>query len=244
MADGERADLFLVSQGYAETRAEAQAAIRAGKVRANGDKVCKPSQTLHSDTKIHYERAHPYVSRGGLKLRAALEQFGCSAEGCACLDLGASTGGFTQVLLEDGASLVFALDVGRGQLNAKLASDPRVTAVEGVNARDLTPTLVRAPVDVVVADVSFVSLKLALPPALSLVSRGAWTVVLVKPQFEVGRDRIGKGGIVKDPAARQSALDDMVAWFAVQGWNVDGTMASPITGSDGNQEYLLAARRN
>lgn len=244
MGDGERADLFLVSQGYAETRAEAQAAIRAGKVRADGDRVEKPSQILLPDAKVHYERAHPYVSRGGVKLRAALEHFRYSAEGCVCLDLGASTGGFTQVLLEDGASRAYALDVGRGQLHRKLASDPRVLVLEGVNARDLNSALIDEPIDVVVADVSFISLKLVLPPVLSIASNTASAIVLVKPQFEVGRDGIGKGGIVKDPAARRAALDDMVAWFERVGWRVDGTMPSPIAGSDGNQEYLLAARRN
>jgi 23S rRNA (cytidine1920-2'-O)/16S rRNA (cytidine1409-2'-O)-methyltransferase len=244
MGDGERADVFLVSHGYAETRAEAQAAIRAGKVRANGNKVDKPSQTLRPDVRIRYERAHPYVSRGALKLRAALERFGYSAEGCICLDIGASTGGFTQVLLESGAERVYALDVGHGQFNAHLASDPRVVLLEGVNARDLDGDLIGEPVDIVVADVSFISLKLVLPPALSMTSDNAWAIVLVKPQFEVGRDGVGKGGIVKNPAARQGALDDMVAWFARCGWRVEGTIASPITGSDGNHEYLLAARRN
>ncbi len=244
MGDGERADLFLVSQGFAQTRAEAQAAIRAGKVHANGDRVCKPSQTLHPDAKIHYERAHPYVSRGGVKLRAALDRFGYSARGRTCLDIGASTGGFTQVLLEDGAARVYALDVGHGQLDGELASDPRVVSVERANARDLSRAPIREPLDVVVADVSFISLKLVLPSALTMASQGAWVLVLVKPQFEVGRNRIGKGGIVKSPAARQAALNDMVAWFESHGWRVDGTMASPITGTDGNQEYLLAARRN
>jgi 23S rRNA (cytidine1920-2'-O)/16S rRNA (cytidine1409-2'-O)-methyltransferase len=243
MGGSERADLFLVSHGYAKTRAEAQAAIRAGKVHANGGRINKPSQTLRPDAKIHYERAHSYVSRGALKLRAALEHFSYSAEGCTCLDIGASTGGFTQVLLEAGASRVYAIDVGHAQMNAQLASDPRVVLLEGVNARDLTGISIHEPVDVVVADVSFISLKLVLPPALSMTSKNAWAMVLVKPQFEVGRDDIGKGGIVKNPAARQAALDEMAAWFAGCGWRVDGTMASPITGSDGNQEYLLAARR-
>ena len=244
MGDGERADLFLVSQGFAETRAEAQAAIHAGRVRANGDKVFKPSQTLRPEVEIQYERAHPYVSRGGVKLASALKHFGYSARGSTCLDIGASAGGFTQVLLEDGAFRVYALDVGHGQLNSKLASDPRVVSVEGVNARDLSRAPIHEPVDVVVADVSFISLKLVLPPGLSLASKSAWVIVLVKPQFEVGRSGIGKGGIVKNAAMRMTALNDIVAWITKRGWRVDGTMPSPITGTDGNQEYLLAARRN
>jgi len=244
MGDGERADLFLVSQGFAETRAEAQAAIHAGRVRANGDRVFKPSQTLRPDVKIQYERAHPYVSRGGVKLAAALKHFSYSAQGCTCLDIGASTGGFTQVLLEDGAVRVYALDVGHGQLNSKLALDPRVVSVEGVNARDLSGAPMREPVDVVVADVSFIGLKLVLPPALSLAAKNAWVIVLVKPQFEVGRGHIDKGGIVRNAALRLAALDDMVVWIAKHGWRVDGTMPSPITGTDGNQEYFLAAKRN
>jgi 23S rRNA (cytidine1920-2'-O)/16S rRNA (cytidine1409-2'-O)-methyltransferase len=142
------------------------------------------------------------------------------------------------------ASRVYALDVGHGQLSGKLASDPRIVLVEGVNARDPLHAVIREPVDIVVADVSFISLKLVLPSALSMTSKNAWVIVLVKPQFEVGRDGIDKGGIVKNPSARQAALEDMVAWFATRSWRVDGTMASPITGFDGNQEYLLAARRH
>jgi 23S rRNA (cytidine1920-2'-O)/16S rRNA (cytidine1409-2'-O)-methyltransferase len=244
MGDGERADLFLVSQGFAETRAQAQAAIHAGRVRANGERICKPSQTLRPDVKIQYERAHPYVSRSGIKLAAALKHFGYCARGRICLDIGASTGGFTQVLLEDGAFRVYALDVGHGQLNDKLASDPRVVSVQGVNARDLSRAPIHEALDVVVADVSFISLKLVLPPALSLVSERAWVILLVKPQFEVGRGRVGKGGIVRNTTLRMGALDDMIVWIGERGWQVDGTMPAPVRGADGNQEYLLAARRN
>jgi 23S rRNA (cytidine1920-2'-O)/16S rRNA (cytidine1409-2'-O)-methyltransferase len=202
-------------------------------VHANGDRVIKPSQTLRSDVKIQYEPAHPFVSRGGVKLGAALNHFGYSAQGCTCLDIGASTGGFTQVLLEGGASRVYALDVGHEQLSSKLASHPRVVSMEGINARDLSQTSIGEPVDVVVADVSFISLKLVLPPALSIASKNAWVIVLVKPQFEVGQGHVDKGGIVKNAAKRMTALNEMVAWFTNCGWRVDG-----------NQEYLLAARRN
>ncbi|MEE8439398.1 MAG: TlyA family RNA methyltransferase [Micropepsaceae bacterium] len=244
MGECERADLYLVAHGFAETRAEAQDAIRAGRVRANGDPIHKSSQLLRAGMNIQYSRAHPYVSRGGVKLAAALKHFGYSARGCICLDIGASTGGFTQVLLQDGATRVYAVDVGHGQLNAKLMADSRIVSLEGVNARELSGAPIGEPVDVVVADVSFISLKLVLPSGLSLASKDAWAVVLVKPQFEVGRGGIDKGGIVKSETARMMALDDIAAWMAQQGWRVDGTMASPITGADGNQEYLLAARRN
>lgn len=244
MRDAQRADLYLVAHGYAETRSEAQAAIRAGGVHANGHRVCKPSQLITSGAEIQFERAHAYVSRGGVKLSAALEYFGHSAKGCTCLDLGASTGGFTQVLLEDGATRVYAIDVGHGQLNGGLLSDDRVVSMEGVNARDLLPSLICEPIDAVVVDVSFISLKLVLPPALALAAPKAWAVVLVKPQFEVGREGIGKGGIVKNEDARLQVLTDLSAWVTQLGWCVEGTMPSPIKGANGNQEYLLAARPN
>jgi 23S rRNA (cytidine1920-2'-O)/16S rRNA (cytidine1409-2'-O)-methyltransferase len=244
MGEGERADLFLVANGFAKTRAEAQAAICAGRVSANGVPIRKPSQLLRSELKIQYERAHPYVSRGGVKLAAALKHFGYLAEGLICLDIGASTGGFTQVLLENGANRVYAVDVGHGQLNDNLVSDPRVVSLEGVNARDLSGGPIHESVDAVVADVSFISLKLVLPSSLSLTSKNAWAVVLVKPQFEIGRASIDKGGIVKSESARERVLDDIVGWMTVQGWRVDGTMLSPITGTDGNQEFLLAARNH
>jgi len=242
MGEGERADLFLVANGFAQTRAEAQAAIRAGRVAANGVQIRKSSQFLRSEMKIQYERAHPYVSRGGVKLAAALKHFGYSAQGRICLDIGASTGGFTQVLLENGANRVYAVDVGHGQLNGNLVSDPRVVLLEGVNARNLSSGPIHDAVDVIVADVSFISLKLVLPSSLSLASKNAWAVVLVKPQFEIGRAGIDKGGIVKNESARARVVDDIVGWMAEQGWHVDGTMPSPIVGADGNQEYLLAAR--
>ena len=242
MGEGERADLFLVANGFAETRAEAQAAIRAGRVIANGNPIRKPSQLLRSEMRIQYERAHPYVSRGGVKLAAALKHFGYSSDGLTCLDIGASTGGFTQVLLENGANRVYAVDVGHGQLNTNLVSDPRVVLLEGLNARNLSGGPIHELVGAVVADVSFISLKLVLPSSLSLASKNAWAVVLVKPQFEIGRAGIDKGGIVKSESARMRVLDDIVGWMTGQGWRVDGTIPSPIAGADGNQEYLLAAR--
>ena len=239
----ERADVFLVSHGFAASRAEAQAAIKAGLVEADGQKIAKPAQRLSESMNISYEPAHPYVSRGGVKLAAALDHFSLSPEGRVCLDIGASTGGFTQVLLERGATRVYAVDVGHGQLHAKLASDPRVKRIDGLNARDLTPAKIPEAPQAIVADVSFISLKLALPPALHLAAEDAWAVLLVKPQFEVGLRGVSRGGIVKDDALREAALAEMTAWIKAQGWQVLGTMDSPLPGGDGNREYLLAAKR-
>jgi 23S rRNA (cytidine1920-2'-O)/16S rRNA (cytidine1409-2'-O)-methyltransferase len=239
-----RADVFLVQHGYAASRAEAQAAIAAGRVLADGQAILKPSQPIADAASIAYEKAHAYVSRGALKLIAALDRFGLSPQGLVCLDIGASTGGFAQLLLERGAAKVYAVDVGHAQMHVDIANDPRVASLEGVNARDLSSAEIAEPPQAVVADVSFISLKLALPPALQMAASGAWLIALVKPQFEAGRENIGKGGVVRDPAARQAALDGIVAWLSsVQGWSVIGHMASPILGGDGNSEFLVAARK-
>jgi 23S rRNA (cytidine1920-2'-O)/16S rRNA (cytidine1409-2'-O)-methyltransferase len=192
---------------------------------------------------IQYEPAHPYVSRGGVKLAAALDHFALSPEGRVCLDLGASTGGFTQVLLERGATHVYAVDVGHDQLHAKVRSDPRVTALDGLNARDLTAARVPQTPQAITADVSFISLKLALPPALHLAAKDAWAVLLVKPQFEVGPRGVSKGGIVRDAAAREAAVAEVTGWMKAQGWQMLGSMDSPIAGGEGNLEYLLAAQK-
>jgi 23S rRNA (cytidine1920-2'-O)/16S rRNA (cytidine1409-2'-O)-methyltransferase len=239
-----RADVFLVEHGYAASRAEAQAAIRAGNVHADGKAVLKPSQTVAANAAIEYAKPHPYVSRGALKLVAALDRFQLSPAGLTCIDVGASTGGFTEVLLERGARKVFAVDVGHGQLHARISADPRVILLEGVNARDLMPTHVPEEVDAVVADVSFIGLKLVLPAALKLAHKGAWLIALVKPQFEAGVGRVGKGGIVKDKSVQEEALQNIVDWLGAQpGWSVIGTMESPIAGGDGNREFLLAAKK-
>ena len=239
----ERADVFLVSHGFAASRAEAQAAIQAGRVEADGQKITKPAQKLRESMTIQYEPAHPYVSRGGVKLAAALDHFALSPEGRVCLDVGASTGGFTQVLLERGATHVYAVDVGHDQLHAKLRSDPRVSALDGLNARDLTVAKVPQAPQAITADVSFISLKLALPPALHLAAKDAWAVMLVKPQFEVGPRGVSKGGIVRDASAREAAVAEVTGWMKAQGWQMIGTMDSPITGGEGNREYLLAAKK-
>jgi 23S rRNA (cytidine1920-2'-O)/16S rRNA (cytidine1409-2'-O)-methyltransferase len=240
-----RADVFLVEQGYAKSRSEAQAAIKAGLVRANGEALSKPSQTISVGAVIAYEKPHPYVSRGGVKLAAALDHFGLSPEGRICLDLGASTGGFTQVLLQRGAASVCALDVGHGQMDRSLMQDPRVSVQDGINVRDLASADLPQPVTAITADLSFISLKLALPPALFLAEPDAWAVALVKPQFEVGRQAVGKGGIVRDAVARAAVVTSMEAFIAAQpGWQVLGLIESPIAGGDGNVEYLLAARKS
>jgi 23S rRNA (cytidine1920-2'-O)/16S rRNA (cytidine1409-2'-O)-methyltransferase len=237
-----RADVFLVENGYAKSRSEAQAAIREGLVRVDGAVVDKPSQTVQASAAIEYEKPHPFVSRGGVKLTAALNHFGLSPEARVCLDLGASTGGFTQVLLQRGATRVYAMDVGHGQMEAGLAQDPRIIVRDGINARDLAPADLPEPITAITADLSFISLKLALPPALSLVSKGAWAALLVKPQFEVGRGAVGKGGIVRDKVARETVMTGIAEFIAAQaGWRALGHIESPIEGGDGNIEYLLAA---
>lgn len=239
-----RADLLLVEQGFAASRAEAQSAITAGLVRADGRTILKPSQRLDDSAQIEYQPSHSYVSRGALKLEAALDAFSLSPAALTCLDIGASTGGFTELLLKRGAVKVFAVDVGHGQLHPKLTADPRVVSLEGINARDLTAAMLDEPPNAITADVSFISLKLALPAALALAKPGAWLVALIKPQFEVGPARIGKGGIVRSEAARQSARDEIASLLSSEaGWTVTGDMESPIVGGDGNREFLLAARK-
>jgi 23S rRNA (cytidine1920-2'-O)/16S rRNA (cytidine1409-2'-O)-methyltransferase len=241
-----RADVFLVEKRFAKSRSEAQAAIAAGLVLADGKPVVKASQALTDGAWIDYRPAHPYVSRGALKLAAALDGFRLSPQGLVCLDLGASTGGFTQLLLERGARKVFAVDAGHGQLDAGLAGDARVVSLERRNARDLQPSEIEPKPQAIVADLSFISLRLALPPALALAAPDGWLIALFKPQFEVGRGRIGKGGIVKDEAARKDALRDFLEWLnAEPGWCVcdPAFIDSPIAGGDGNHEFLVAARK-
>jgi 23S rRNA (cytidine1920-2'-O)/16S rRNA (cytidine1409-2'-O)-methyltransferase len=243
MNPSSRADIFLVEHGYAKTRTEAQEAIEAGNVFDGGRRVIKASQRLNETSRIKYSSAHPFVSRGALKLAGALNHFDLSPHGLVALDLGASTGGFSEVLLARGARKIFAVDVGHGQLHPKIAQDRRVISLEGVNARDLSKKEIADAPQAIVADVSFISLKLALPNALALAARGAWLAALVKPQFEAGKKFVGKGGIVKDADARIRALADMGFWLKGQGWNVIGYMDSPVTGGDGNHEFFIAAKK-
>src|SRR5262245_6902516 len=241
MIKGKRADLLLVERGLFESRAKARAAIEAGLVTADDKPVRKPSDTLATDCVLRAAPAHPWVSRGGVKLAAALDHFGFDPGGRAGLDLGASTGGFTEVLLTRGSRRVYAVDVGHGQLHPRVTARPEVVALEGVDARKLTPALIPEPLAFATVDVSFISLKLALPPALALLRPPAWLVALIKPQFEAGRRHLKKG-VVRDPQVHAAVCDDIAASVAAQGLRVVGIIPSPITGGDGNHEFLIGAR--
>ena len=235
-----RLDQRLVTLGLASSRARAQALIAAGAVTVDGVPETKPARKFPDTARIEVtENPNPWVSRAALKLLHALDAFHLAPHGIA-LDVGASTGGFTEVLLARGAARVFALDVGHGQLHPRLAADRRVVDLEGVNARAIPPGLV-PPVDWIVTDVSFISLEKALPAALALAKPGGTLVALIKPQFEAGRDAVGKGGIVKDPAVHASVRARIRAWLGTTGWEVTGEAESPITGADGNREFLIAA---
>jgi len=237
-----RADVVLVERGFFASRARAQEAIAAGLVTVNGAALRKPSDPVPADAVIAAEQPHPYVSRGGVKLAAALDAFHIDPKDRVCLDVGSSTGGFTEVLLRRGAAHVYAVDVGRGQLHPTVAGDARVTSLESTDARSLSPALVPRPVDLLVSDVSFISLKLVLPPAVALLKPRAALAVLVKPQFEAGRDHVKKG-IVRDEAVHRAVCEDMTAFVASLGFTPLGLVPSPIAGGDGNREFLLGARR-
>jgi 23S rRNA (cytidine1920-2'-O)/16S rRNA (cytidine1409-2'-O)-methyltransferase len=238
-----RADLLLVARGLFESRAKARAAIEAGGVTADGRLVAKASEMLADDAVVEATPAHPWVGRGALKLEHALTLWPVPVEGRVVLDVGASTGGFTEVCLAAGARRVYAVDVGRGQLHPSLADDPRVAALEGLDARRLTAAEIPEPPELVVCDVSFIGLAKALPAALDLAAEAADLIALVKPQFEVGPRRVGKGGLVKDEAARAEALAGAKAFLEATGWAVQATADSPVEGGDGNREYLLWARK-
>jgi len=238
----QRADRLLVERGLFDSRAKAQAAIAAGLVKANGQPVRKPSDNIPADAVIEAAPAHPYVSRGGVKLAAALDHFGFDPKGRICLDVGASTGGFTQVLLERGAARVTAVDVGTAQLHASLRNRDDVIVMETTDIRALDAAAVAPPPTLIVIDVSFISLKLALPAALRLAAPAAQLVALVKPQFEAGRDAVKKG-VVRDAAIHAAICDDIAAFVTGLGWAVRGIIPSPIEGGDGNREFLLGAAR-
>jgi 23S rRNA (cytidine1920-2'-O)/16S rRNA (cytidine1409-2'-O)-methyltransferase len=237
-----RADLLLVERGLAPSRARAQEAIEAGLVSADGLRVEKPSQPLAPDTELRASRAHPYVSRGGVKLGAALDAFAIDPTGKVCLDLGASTGGFSEVLLDRGAARVYAVDVGRDQLHPSLANRSGLVSLEGTDARSLDHRSIPEPIALLTVDVSFISLRLVLPAAFALCVPTAEAVLLVKPQFEIGRAKL-KRGIVRDEKARQAAVAGVARFVQGQGWRVAGSMESPIRGGDGNREYLVGVRR-
>ncbi len=241
----QRADIALITAGLALSRSKAQALIKAGCVLYGEDAVTKPSDMIDDPTRLRLEGLdHPWVSRGGMKLAEGLKVFDISPTGLTCLDIGASTGGFTDVLLHHGASVVYAVDVGHDQLVAKLKNDPRVILLEGTNARTLTPHDIPEPIDLVVCDASFISLSLVLPAALALAKPGARLIALIKPQFEVGKERVGKGGVVKDPALHEEACQSVRRWLEnFMGWHILGLTDSPITGPAGNHEFLIAARK-
>ena len=242
MTARQRADRLLVARGLFDSRAKAQAAIAAGLVSANNVTVRKASETISVNADLRARPAHPYVSRGGVKLAAALDRFGFDPQGRACLDVGASTGGFTQVLLERGAKLVYAMDVGRGQLHESLRRRREVVSLEETDIRTFSPQRLDTKPDLIVVDVSFISLKLVLPPALALAKLPAQLVALIKPQFEAGR-AAPKKGIVRDPAVHAAVCGDIAAFVASLGWRVLDVIPSSIDGGDGNAEFLLGAAK-
>lgn len=235
-----RIDRLLVERGLFDSRAKAQDAIAAGLVKANGKLIAKASEEIASDAVIEATPAHPYVSRGALKLVAALDHFKFDPKGRVCLDIGASTGGFTQVLLARGAARVYAVDVGTAQLHPSLRGDPRIMSLEQTDIRSLDAARLDPKPDLIVIDVSFISLKLVLPAAFKLAARPAQMIALIKPQFEAGREHLKKG-IVRDEAMRKQVCDDIAAHLTSLGAGVLGVIASPIEGGDGNVEYLIGA---
>ena len=242
-APRQRVDRLLVERGLFESRTKAQAAIDAGLVTADGKMVCKASEEFPADAALQASAAHPYVSRGGVKLAAALDRFGFDPKGRVCLDVGTSTGGFTQVLLQRGARRVYAVDVGHGQLHESLRARPDIVAFEDTDIRTLSPARLDERPDLVTIDVSFISLKLVLPAALALAGTPAQLVALIKPQFEAGRGAIKKG-IVRDADVRDAVCRDIEGYVGTLGWRLAGLMPSPIEGGDGNAEFLLGATRD
>lgn len=240
-----RLDQLLVERGLAESRAKAQAAIMAGLVFSNEKRLDKPGTPVAEDIALEMRgQPHPWVSRGGLKLAHAIDAFGIDVAGKVAIDVGASTGGFTDVLLTKGAAKVYAVDVGHGQLAWKLRNDPRVIVLEKTNARHLTAVEIPEAPDMVVCDASFIGLETVLPAALALAKPGAVLAALIKPQFEVGKDRVGKGGVVREPELHAEVRARIAQWLPRIGWSVFGEDESPIQGPEGNREFLIAARKN
>lgn len=237
-----RLDEILVQRGLYASRSRARDAIARGTVIVDGAVATKPAQNTNPESRIEIlDEARTYVSRSALKLKSGINFFNISVKGLNCLDIGASTGGFTQVLLEQGSAHVTAIDVGHGQFDAALQHDPRVTSIEGLNARDLTADHLKYKTDFIVCDVSFISLKLALPAALSIAEPGAYLVALIKPQFEAGRDAVGRGGIVSDPHVHDRICREISEFLTAENWKVIGVTPSSIEGGDGNREFLIAA---
>ena len=237
-----RLDELLVERGLYSSRSRARDAIARGTVRIDGVLATKPAQNAPADSRIEVvDEGQKYVSRSALKLKHGLNFFGIDSKNLNCLDIGASTGGFTQVLLELGAKHVTAIDVGHGQFDASLQGNPRVTSIEGLNARDLTSDQLAYPIDLIVCDVSFISLKLALPAALAIVKSRTHLIALIKPQFEAGRDAVGRGGIVSDPHEHERVCKEISEFLTAENWRVIGITSSSIEGGDGNKEFLIAA---
>ena len=240
----QRADQMLVDRGLVESRTRAQALIMAGLVFADTRKVDKPGQTFPVDVPIEVRgRDHPWVSRGGVKLAHGLAAFGWAVDGAIAIDVGSSTGGFTDVLLTGGAVRVYAVDSGTNQLAWKLRQDPRVVVLEQTSARILTAAQIPEPVDLIVCDASFIGLAKVLERPLTFATPAARLLALIKPQFEAGREEVGKGGVVRDPVVHQRVCDEVAAWLEATGWQVEGLIPSPITGPEGNVEFLVGAVR-
>ena len=238
----QRLDELLVERGLYTSRSRARDAIARGTVTGDGVVAGKPAQNTSPESRIEIlDEARAYVSRSALKLKSGINVFNISVKGLNCLDIGASTGGFTQVLLEQGATHVTAIDVGHGQFDASLQSNPRVTSIEGLNARDLTAAHLKHKIEIIVCDVSFISLKLALPAALTLAEPDAHLIALIKPQFEAGRDAVGRGGIVSDPQEHERVCKEISEFLTTENWQVIGLTPSSIEGADGNKEFLVAA---
>ncbi len=239
-----RIDQMLVEAGHASSRNKAQALVSSGYVRVNGQQVAKPGQQFAADCQIEVTgQDHPWVGRGGMKLDGAIQQFGIDPSGAVAMDIGSSTGGFTQVLLHYGAAHVFAVDVGTDQLHPSLRSDGQITLLEQTNARDLTAELIDRPCNWIVCDASFISLKKVLEVPFHLAAKECQLVALVKPQFELARQEVGKGGIVRDPALHSKACEQISAWLKSEAWQIQGFIDSPITGTGGNKEFLVSAVR-
>ncbi|KIL99414.1 RNA binding methyltransferase FtsJ like [Paramagnetospirillum magnetotacticum MS-1] len=244
MSAKKRVDQLLVDRGLVESRSKAQALVMAGLVYSGDRRVDKPGTNMAEDCALELKgQDHPWVSRGGLKLAKALEAFALDPSDKVAVDVGASTGGFTDVLLTYGAARVYAVDVGHGQLAWKLRSDPRVVVLERTNARHLTQEQIPEPVDMVVCDASFIGLETVLPAALALARPGAWVAALIKPQFEVGKGRVGKGGVVREPELHAEVCERIRLWLdGLPGWRVEGITESPILGPEGNKEFLIVGR--
>ncbi|HPJ93928.1 MAG TPA: TlyA family RNA methyltransferase [Deltaproteobacteria bacterium] len=236
-----RLDKILVDRGYVDTRSKALGMIMSGSVLVDGKPVTKAGTAINADADIVLKELPPYVSRAGGKLAAALDAFDIDLTGMVAVDIGASTGGFTDVMLQRGAARVYAVDVGHGQLHWRLRNDERVIALEGINARNLDPDSIPELCDIATFDVSFISLKLVVPPVLKVLKPNSSIIALIKPQFEAGRQHVKKGGIIRDEHVADEVIDDMVTFFTSLGLEVCGTIPSPVKGVKGNQEYLLYA---